>query len=405
MERYICIHGHFYQPPRENPWLEAIELEDSAYPYHDWNERITAECYATNARSRILDKKDRIVQMVNNYSKISFNFGPTLLAWLEEKSPDVYSAILEADQESRKSFSGHGSALAQAYNHMILPLANRRDKYTQILWGIRDFEHRFKRKPEGMWLPETAVDLETLDILAHHEIRFTILAPHQARRVCSIGSGKWSDVGGGKIDPTAAYELDLPSGRTIALFFYDGPVSRAVAFEGLLKSGESFAQRLSGGFSEKRTWPQMVHIATDGETYGHHHRFGDMALAFALYHIESKNIARLTNYGEFLEKHPPTHEVEIFENTSWSCAHGIERWRSDCGCSSGSNPDSHQAWRGPLRGALDWLRDSLAPKYEEMARQFLKDPWKARDEYIHIILDRSPEKLERCQRRRKNNGA
>jgi alpha-amylase/alpha-mannosidase (GH57 family) len=355
MERYICIHGHFYQPPRENPWLEAIELEDSAYPYHDWNERITAECYATNARSRILDKKDRIVQMVNNYSKISFNFGPTLLAWLEEKSPDVYSAILEADQESRKSFSGHGSALAQAYNHMILPLANRRDKYTQILWGIRDFEHRFKRKPEGMWLPETAVDLETLDILAHHEIRFTILAPHQARRVCSIGSGKWSDVGGGKIDPTAAYELDLPSGRTIALFFYDGPVSRAVAFEGLLKSGESFAQRLSGGFSEKRTWPQMVHIATDGETYGHHHRFGDMALAFALYHIESKNIARLTNYGEFLEKHP---------------------------------------WRGPLRGALDWLRDSLAPKYEEMARQFLKDPWKARDEYIHIILDRSPEKLE-----------
>jgi len=395
MERYICIHGHFYQPPRENPWLEAIEVQDSAYPYHDWDERITAECYATNARSRILDEKGRIVQMVNNYSKISFNFGPTLLAWLEEEAPDVYSAILEADQESQGTFSGHGSALAQAYNHMILPLANPRDTYTQVLWGVRDFEHRFRRRPEGLWLPETAVDLATLDILAALEIRFTILAPHQASRVRPIGGGKWADVNGAKIDPTMAYSLRLPSGRSIALFFYDGPISRAVAFEGLLKNGESFAQRLLRGFSEKRKWPQMVHIATDGETYGHHHRFGDMALAFALHHIESKNLARLTNYGEFLENHPPTHEVEIFENTSWSCAHGIERWRSDCGCSSGSNPDWHQGWRGPLRGGMDWLRDSLAPKYEEMARQFLKDPWKARDEYIHIILDRSPEQLER----------
>ncbi len=395
MERYICIHGHFYQPPRENPWLEAIEVQDSAYPYHDWNDRIMAECYATNARSRILDEKGRIVQMVNNYSKISFNFGPTLLAWLEEKAPDVYSAILEADQESQRTFSGHGSALAQAYNHMILPLANTRDKYTQILWGIRDFEHRFERKPEGMWLPETAVDLETLDMLAHHEIRFTILAPHQAYRTRRIEDGKWEEMVGAKVDPTRAYSLRLPSGRSIALFFYDGPISRSVAFEGLLKNGESFAQRLLRGFSEKRKWPQMVHIATDGETYGHHHRFGDMALAFALHHIESKNMARLTNHGEFLEKHPPTHEVEIFENTSWSCAHGIERWRSDCGCSSGRNRDWHQAWRGPLRGTLDWLRDSLAPKYEEMAGQLLKDPWKARDEYINIILDRSPEKVER----------
>jgi alpha-amylase/alpha-mannosidase (GH57 family) len=394
MERYVCIHGHFYQPPRENPWLEAIELQDPAYPYHDWNERITAECYATNAKSRILDKRDWIVQIVNNYAKISFNFGPTLLAWLEEKSPGVYNAILEADQESKKIFSGHGSALAQAYSHMILPLANGRDKYTQILWGIRDFEHRFERKPEGMWLPETAVDLESLDIMAECEIRFTILAPHQAHRIRRIGDGKWEEMVGAKIDPTRAYELHLPSGRTIALFFYDGPVSRAVAFEGLLKNGESFAQRLLGGFSEKRTWPQMVHIATDGETYGHHHRFGDMALAFALHHIESKNIARLTNYGEFLERHPPTHEVEILENTTWSCAHGIERWRSDCGCSSGSNPDWHQAWRGPLRRALDWLRDAMAPAYEEKARQFLKDPWDARNDYIRVILDRSPENTE-----------
>jgi len=394
MERYICIHGHFYQPPRENPWLEAIELQDAAYPYHDWNERITAECYAPNATSRILDEQGRIVQMVNNYAKISFNFGPTLLAWLEEKAPDVYNAVLEADQESQKTFSGHGSALAQVYNHMILPLANRRDKYTQVLWGIRDFEHRFERKPEGLWLPETAVDLETLDILAEQEIRFTILAPHQTRRVRPIGDGKWSDVRGGKIDPTMAYTLRLPSDRSIALFFYDGPISRSVAFEGLLKSGESFARRLLGGFSEKRTWPQLVHIATDGETYGHHHRFGDMALAFALHSIETKGLARLTNYGEYLERHPPTHEVEILENTSWSCGHGIERWRSDCGCNSGDHLGWHQAWRAPLRKALDWLRDSLVPRYEEEAHQLLKDPWAARNDYIQIILDRSPENTE-----------
>jgi alpha-amylase/alpha-mannosidase (GH57 family) len=394
MERYVCIHGHFYQPPRENPWLEAIELQDSAHPYHDWNERITAECYAPNANSRILDEGGRIVQMANNYAKISCNFGPTLLAWLEEKCPDVYHAILEADRESRKSFSGHGSALAQAYNHMILPLANGRDKYTQTLWGIRDFEHRFGRKPEGMWLPETAVDLETLDILAEQGIRFTILASHQASRARPLGTGKWRDVGGARIDPTMAYTLRLPSGRIIVLFFYDGPISRAVAFEGLLKSGESFAQRLRGGFSQKRTWPQIVHIATDGETYGHHHRFGDMALAYALHHMESENLARLTNYGEYLERHPPTHEVEIFENTSWSCAHGIERWRSDCGCTAGGKPGWHQAWRAPLREAMDWLRDAMAPAYEEKAGQFLKDPWDARNDYMRVILDRSPENTE-----------
>ncbi len=394
MERSICIHGHFYQPPRENPWLEAIELQDPAHPYHDWNEKITAECYATNAQSRILDQQNRIVGIVNNYAKISFNFGPTLLAWLEKKAPDVYGAILEADRESQKTFSGHGSALAQAYNHMIFPLANTRDKYTQILWGLRDFEQRFGRKPEGMWLPETAVDLETLDILAEQGIRFTILAPHQASRVRPIGGEKWRGVSGGKIDPTMAYELHLPSGKKITLLFYDGPISRAVAFEGLLKSGESFAQRLLGGFSEKRTWPQIVHIATDGETYGHHHRFGDMALAFALHYIESKRLARLTNYGEYLEKYPPNHEVEIFENTSWSCIHGVERWRGDCGCNSGAHPGWHQSWREPLREALDWLRDRLASEYEEKAGQFFKDPWGARNGYIQVVIDRSPENTE-----------
>jgi alpha-amylase/alpha-mannosidase (GH57 family) len=394
MDRYTCIHGHFYQPPRENAWLEAVELQDSAYPFHDWNERITAECYAANTASRILDSEDYITKIVNNYAKISFDFGPTLLAWMEKNAPEVYKVILEADKESQRSFSGHGSALAQAYNHIIMPLANRRDKYTQALWGLRDFEHRFGRKPEGMWLPETAADVETLDILTELGIKFTILAPHQARKVRKIGGENWNDVSEGKIDPTMAYELNLPSGRKLNIFFYNEPVARAVAFEGLLGSGDNFAQRLTDAFSKEHTWPQLVHIANDGETYGHHHRFGDMALAYALNYIETNQIAQITNYGEYLEKHPPTHEVEIIENTSWSCGHGIERWRSDCGCNSGRHPGWNQAWRAPLREALDWLCHTVAPKYEEKASQFLKDPWAARNDYIGVILDRSPQNIE-----------
>ena len=395
MKRYICIHGHFYQPPRENPWLEAIELQDSAYPYHDWNERITAECYAANSVSRALDGENRIIELVNNYSKISFNFGPTLLYWLEAKAPSVYAAILEADRESQKNFSGHGSALAQVYNHMILPLANARDRYSQILWGIRDFERRFKRAPAGMWLPETAVDLQSLEILAELGIRFTILAPHQAGRIRRLGGRAWRDVSGGRIDPTQAYEQRLPSGRRIALFFYDGPISRAVAFEGLLSRGEDFANRLLGAFTDDRDWPQLVHIATDGESYGHHHRFGDMALAYALNYIESNQLAQLTNYGEYLERHPPTHQVEIIEKTSWSCFHGIDRWWSNCGCNSGGHPGWNQAWRTPLRDALDGLRDSLALPFEDRGRELLKDPWAARNDYLSVINDRSTENAER----------
>lgn len=394
MERYICIHGHFYQPPRENAWLESIELQYSAYPYHDWNERITAECYATNSASRILDGEKRIIQIVNNYSKVSFDFGPTLLAWMKTNAPAVYEAILQVDRESQKLFSGHGSALAQAYNHMIMPLASRKDKYTQVIWGIRDFEKRFGRSPEGMWLPETAVDLETLDILAEMGLKFTILAPRQAKQVRKIGAKDWDDVSGERIDPTMAYELNLPSGRKFNLFFYNGSISRAVAFEGLLNSGENFANRLNGGFSDRRTGSQLVHIATDGETYGHHHRFGDMALAYALHYIENKQLAQITNYGEFLEKYPPSHEVEIFENTSWSCAHGIERWRCDCGCNLGGHPDWNQAWRGPLRQSLDWLRDTVVRKYDRKAHQFLKDPRVARNDYINLILDRSPDNVQ-----------
>jgi alpha-amylase/alpha-mannosidase (GH57 family) len=387
--RYLCIHGHFYQPPRENAWLEAIEQQDSAYPYHDWNERITAECYAPNGASRILDDRDRIVKIVNNYASINYNFGPTLLSWLAEKVPETYRDILAADRASIQRFSGHGSAMAQCYSHMIMPLANARDKFTQVYWGIQDFRFRFGRDPEGMWLPETAVDLETLDILAEHGIRYTVLAPSQAK------SMDGEDSSDGRIDPTRAYKIDLASGRSINLFFYDGPISRAVAFEGLLNNGENFARRLLTSFSDQREWAQLAHIATDGETYGHHHRYGDMALAYALRHIESNGLARITNYAEFLALHPPEHSVEILESTAWSCVHGVGRWSANCGCNSGGHGGWNQEWREPLRAALDWLRDEVAPLYEKAASRYLKDPWAARNEYIDVILDRSAESRDR----------
>lgn len=389
-ERYVCIHGHFYQPPRESPWLEAIEQQDSAAPYHDWNERITAECYAPNASARLHDSEERIARIVNNYARISFNFGPTLLAWMERCVPEVHAAVVEADRASARRFSGHGSAMAQAYNHIIMPLANARDKRTQVRWGVADFASRFGRQPEGMWLPETAVDTETLEALADEGIAFTVLAPRQAGRVRAMGEEKWLDVRGGRVDPSQAYRVNLPSGRAIAVFFYDGPVSQAVAFERLLSNGEHFAGRLVSAFDPRRTSAQLVHIATDGETYGHHHKHGEMALAYALRHIEAHGLAKLTNYGEFLERNPPTYEAEILENTSWSCAHGVERWRSDCGCRSGS-PGWNQAWRRPLREALDALRDRVAGPYERAAAALLTDPWAARDAYIEVVLNRSPE--------------
>ena len=393
---YVCVHGHFYQPPRENPWLEAVELQDSAFPYHDWNERITAECYAPNSGARIQNAEGRIIRIVNNYERISFNFGPTLLSWMETQAPRVYRGIIEADRSSKERFSGHGSALAQAYHHLIMPLANRRDKYTQVAWGIRDFEHRFGRTPEGMWLPETAVDIETLEILAELGIKFTILAPRQARRVSKIGGRSWKDVSGERIDPSMAYILNLASGGKISVFFYDGPISRSVAFEDLLADGERFGKRLMAGFAEEsRPWPELIHIAVDGETYGHHHRFGEMGLASALNYIESNQIAQLTNYGEYLERHPPIQRVEIFENSSWSCIHGIERWRSNCGCNSGAHADWNQDWRQPLREALDWLRDALAPKFEVCAQKLLKNPWAARNQYIDVMLDRSEASIDR----------
>ena len=394
INKYVCIHGHFYQPPRESAWIEVIELQDSAAPFHDWNERINFECYAPNAAARILDGKSFIKKIVNNYGQISFNFGPTLLSWIEKADPDTYKAIIEADEISLERFNGHGNAMAQAYNHLIMPLANERDKVTQVRWGIADFEYRFGRKPKSMWLPEAAVDTATLEVLVDHGIEFTVLAPRQAKAFRKIGDPVWTPLYE-NIDPRRPYLCNLPSGRSISLFFYDGNIAKDVAFQGLLNDGYSFARRLVSVLDEGNPIPQLAHIATDGESYGHHHRWGEMALARALDIIEEKGWAKVTNYSEFLEKFPPQYEVHIHENSSWSCVHGVERWRADCGCTNGEQPGWRQAWREPLREALDWLRDVLTPEYENFAKDLVKDVWETRNDYITVLLDRSRDNVNR----------
>ena len=391
MKKYICIHGHFYQPPRENPWTGVIEEQESAAPDHDWNVRITSECYAPNAQTQILNNHKQTIHTVNNYSQISFNFGPTLLLWMEKSFPETYNAILEADQRSMKRFSGHGAAIAQAYNHMIMPLANDRDKQSQVIWGIKDFEYRFKRKPEGMWLPETAVDTATLEVLAEHGITFTILAPNQIESVAQIGSNEWEDVADGAIDTQLSYLCRLPSGRDINVFFYNGHISNEVAFGEMLKNGVDFAKALIKQFPRPLGRKRLVHVANDGETYGHHHTFGNMALAYMLYHVETNCLARVTIYSEFLANNPPEYEVKIKEDTSWSCFHGIESWKANCGCHLDNEKEWNQEWRKYLREALDWLRDQLAPVYEQSMSAYYDDPWQMRNNYINVLLDPSEE--------------
>lgn len=386
-KKYACIHGHFYQPPRENAWLEVLETQDSAAPYHDWNERINFECYAPNARARIIDDKGYINKIVNNYARISFNIGPTLLSWMEEADPETYEAILAADRQSEEFFNGHGSAIAQVYSHLIMPLANERDKHTQVAWGLRDFEKRFGRKSEGIWLAETAVDLDTLEVLADFDIKFTILAPRQAKMVRAKDGDKWIDLDHATVDPRRPYKVALKSGRSMTVFFYDGHVSQGVAFEGLLNSGPRFAERIIGTLDGSDEI-QLAHIATDGESYGHHHKKGEMALADCLRYLEEHKSVTLTNYGAFLATDPPCWEAEIYDNSSWSCVHGVERWRSNCGCNSGGRQGWTQAWRAPLRDTLDWLRDLLVPVYEKEAGKLLTDPWSARNDYIDVIMDR-----------------
>ncbi|KQC05328.1 MAG: hypothetical protein APR53_08070 [Methanoculleus sp. SDB] len=386
MNRHICIHGHFYQPSRENPWLSAVLREESAAPYHDWNDRITAECYAPNSAARILSDTGMIADIVSTYASVSFDAGPTLLGWLETQRPAVYAAFLDADRESRERFAGHGSAIAQAYHHTILPLATARDREAEVRWGIEDFVSRFNRRPEGMWLPECAVDYPTLETLAAAGIAFTILSPAQASRV-RLPGGDWMPVAGGALDTTRPYRCPLPSEKTIDIFFYDAGISSAVAFGDLLADGGRFASCLLAAPAPHA--PSLVSVATDGETYGHHHRFGEMALAYCLREIERHSGARLTVYGEFLEKHPPEAEVGISEHTSWSCAHGLERWRSGCSCTTGAYPGWSHGWRRQLRDAVDYLRGTLDPFFESALRPLCPDPWKAREEYIRVLRDPS----------------
>jgi alpha-amylase/alpha-mannosidase (GH57 family) len=404
---YLCVHGHFYQPPRENPWLEIIELQRSAAPYHDWNERITRECYGPNTRARLHGNNGRIAKLINNYEYMSFDFGPTLLSWLDIKHPWIYSQILAADKASQKRYNGHGNALAHVYNHIIMPLATRRDKLTQIRWGLADFRHRFARDAEGMWLAETAVDTETLELMADEGIRFTVLSPAQASAIRPIGTRSgdsegiiskdrekqagWMDVSGGLIDPTRPYRvfLNRACSKYIDIFFYDGPLSRSIAYEKILSSGEALIGRINSILENHKDGPRILGIATDGESYGHHFKFGEMALSWLFNHVEKEGKIDLINFGAFLELFPPKHEVRIIEKSSWSCAHGVERWRSDCGCSVNGDKECNQHWRTPLRNGLEWLSGELALIFEKRAARLLKNPWEARDEYINIILDES----------------
>ena len=403
-DAFIAIHGHFYQPPRENPWFEAVETEESAHPFHDWNERIALECYRPNAYARILDEKGKILEIINNYSSISFNFGPTLLPWLEKNFPSVYQKILEADREGLRRF-GHGNAIAQVYNHIIMPLANDRDKETEVLWGIADFEKRFHRKPEALWLPETAVNTSTLQVLVKYGMRYLILSPFQALRVRPFGGKRWTDVSQGRIDTTQPYRCFIQdaSGKKlldqfIDVFFYNGIISKEIAFGDLLKDGNTFCNRFAQFYQESKERPQLIHIATDGETYGHHKKFGEMALAYALDKGFPTRGFELINYGAFLKRFPPVYEAEIDEGpegegTSWSCAHGVGRWKEDCGCSTGGKPGWNQKWRKPLREALDSLRDELSLVFEREGEKIFQDIWEARNGYIEVILNRSPERI------------
>ena len=400
-EKFLTIHGHFYQPPRENPWLEAIELQDSALPFHDWNERICKECYNPNSVSRIVDNKNQILDIVNNYQYMSFNFGPTLLSWMEEFAPLTYERIIKADIDSISEHSGHGNAIAQVYNHMIMPLANAHDKETQVKWGIRDFEYRFGRKPEGIWLAETAVDDATLKVLVDNGIKFTILSPYQALKIRKTGDKEWQDVSWGNIDPARSYKYTLKgdSKKSIALFFYDGAISKSVAFDELLKDGNRFIKRLKEGVSETRNYPQLVNIATDGESYGHHTKFGDMALSYVLKIKAEDEGFKITNYAEYLDTYESDYEVDIKQASSWSCFHGVGRWKEDCGCSTGGHPGWNQKWREPLRNALDYLRDGLAKVFEAEGPKYFNDnPWAIRHKYIDVILDRNYVTIRKFQK-------
>ena len=389
MKKTICVHGHFYQPPRENPWLEYIEMQKSAYPYHDWNERITIECYLPNYAARIVNNENKIIEIFNNYSKMSFNFGPTLLSWMRKFEKDAYDAIIFSDEKSVRE--KNPSAIAQCYNHMIMPLANEEDKKTQVIWAIEDFKFHFKRAPIGMWLPETAVDIETLEALAHQKIKFTILAQHQIKEVKKIGSNNF-EAPRDKFYLDSPFLLKLPSGKSILVFVYDGDISFRISFKDLMTNGINLAKAMLEKFENNQNF-QMESLATDGETFGHHKLFGEMALASCFKFLENQNV-EISSYSKYLDDKNVLYEAKINENSSWSCAHGIGRWKEDCSCKSGTYQNGNQKWRKYLRESLDFLRDEFLKKYIESMNQLNIDPWKIRNEYISIILDRTKQNVD-----------
>ncbi|MBW3614056.1 MAG: DUF3536 domain-containing protein [Actinobacteria bacterium] len=357
----LAVHGHFYQPPRENPWTEEVPREPSAAPFHDWNERIALECYRPNSFARVLDERGLVVAIVNNYEHLSFDFGPTLLSWLDDHEPEAYRRVLDADRRG-------GGAIAQTYFHVILPLATERDVRTQVRWGLAEFSHRFGRRAEGMWLPETAVNDEVLRVLAEEGVGFTILAPTQAA---------------GPIDVHRPYRWFHPEqpGRGVDLVFYDGGLSHAVAFE--LKSLTS--QTLLDRVQQAGAGGGLVTVAADGETFGHHHHWGDRLIAYALAVEAPKRGIEVTNVAGFLRDNPPGEPVEVVES-AWSCAHGVGRWKQDCGCSTGSQPGWNQRWRRPLRAALDVVREAVDEVFERRGAEVMADPWVARDDYVQVLL-------------------
>jgi len=369
MDRFLCIHGHFYQPPREDPWLGALLPEGSAAPSANWNERICRESYAPLSRARRLDGAGRIMDIFNLYEWISFNFGPTLCRWMEAQAPETLARVVEGDRASLARL-GHGNALAQVCHHVILPLASDLDKHLEVGWAVADFRHRFGRHPEGMWLSEAAVDTASLEVLAENGIAFTVLAPCQAAFVADLDGGNRRAVSEWDMDITRPYRAMLPSGRHVDIFFYHGGLSQAVAFERLLADGENFWRRLSGAAG-----PGLLALATDGETYGHHFQFGEMALAYVMAQAASgRDGLSPTNFGAYLAKNPPQHRVWLREPSAWSCVHGVERWRSDCGCTNGEHPGYNQKWRGPLRAALNLLKAEVDAHYFAVGEGLFRDP-------------------------------
>ena len=387
----VCIHGHFYQPPRENPWTGEIELQPGASPFHDWNERIYHECYKPNTEAQIVNDLGEVVDRVNNYELINFNFGPTLLAWMKRKHPETYYNIIEADKKSIAEHNGHGNAIAMCYSHMIMPLANMNDKITQVRWGMIDFNYHFGRESEGIWLPETACNWETIEVLINDGIKYIILDTNQAEKFRKFNDNEWIDVSNGSINPKQPYRCfsSVNKEKYIDIFFYDGPVSKSVAFDDVLNNSQNLLNKLNT--AEDKIFPgdQLISVATDGETFGHHKKFAERTLAFFLKSLAPKNNLNNVNFGEFLELHQPEYAVIIKpgEGTSWSCPHGVKRWEDDCGCGGGEG--WHQKWRKPLREALDWLRDELVIIYEIHGSVLLKDVWEARNDYINVILNDS----------------